>query len=821
MPLTKKQQNTYDLLITGNFDKVQLRDVTSLINSLFNAVTKTPEQEQESKQQKRDAIKGSIKYMAEQPKHKDKSKDELNKEIVNKIKKTSKGEKSTKELRNEEREIYSDVSSEISLSSDDDDQEEKKYDDEGQPIKLGDKKAAAAAEAEATRQAEAARLATARQVEGQNIQLRPQEVAELYRKAEANQADLDREELEQMSLGDRLSKYIDFGSDYYSKNKKTIDKVLGAFTEKKIKDGSYLTELASLEVPEIAIFQQIVKDIGLGFTKQDKEDFEKMLSTNRDIANSVSMEDSLRLALKMLINPDQVGVLVRTRGEQVVDDIKDWWAKVKGQKRLKPDEEALKEKIERRRKDIEKQKNKNKEIDEWFGIKEEEKKAEEPSAAINPYKPIHGGGGIISGGGAVYDPDLIDRAVDIDNLPEVDWSDKDAMDLLFPPSPDGFKDSTAGEDFMGWLSEFFSLGGVKRPRKGQKLEQYLEELQREDPDAYDRYIKEKAKYEQKIGKASLERDGKVDYEKSKSYIENSKQLTKELLQKAVESGKLTREMTEKIYDEWDMFNQIESGDVELTYAQLETLQSKLIDTIPKDVLRENSDMVNKFMEDNIDYIKSGWEGDSDLGNFDWLADKLAEGQGGETDGFDPKTGKPAEKKIQPKQKPQAEARYRYRGRWGNEDEIFKRTDEEIDRRNLIIEVQRLREDINTTNKLIQSRIKTEQMRFDRTFSMPPPPDSTIKPLPNKFLQNHRAIFQPAVIQNSIRPFEQNSRDEAYYGQYQAWQPTIPESTSRRELLTNQLIFPSVTDLATGGEQKEIAPPSQFNWIENQRFTNAY
>lgn len=824
MPLTRKQQNTYDLLITSNFDKVELRDVTSLINSLFNAVIKTPEQEKESKQQKRDAIKGGIKYMAEQPKHKDKSKDELNKEIVNKIKKTSKGEKSTKELRNEEREIYSDVSSEISLPSEDDDQEERKYDDEGQPIKAGDKKASQAAEAEATRQLEAERLATARQAEA--VAAPAQAVAAAQAAQAPTENEVIQEERQSLNIGD----YIKKGSKFYQDNKKTIDKISGILNKKNIADGSYLTKIASLAYPEIEIWQQAVSTIGLGFTKEDQEKF-KLLTGTPEERNQLSTEDQLWLTFKTLINPDQIGVMVNMTAQTVSEEFKDLFYKYKtGKERLKPDQEELKEKIDRRREDIYRERNKEMDLDRWFG-----KKDKEPTEPINPFKPIHGGSDKISGGGAVYDPDIADDAMFID--PD-NWNYIDSYDLMFPPELEGFDDKSfqlseairtglmprtfdikgkGPKSFKDIITGLF-IGGKRKPTR----EEFLDELKKQSPEAYEAYQQAYSDYQNKINKAKLEPTSKVDVETSKSYIENSKQLSKDLLQKAIEKGDISREQASAIYDSWSMYDRVLNGDIEVTYQEMENLQNKLIDTIPKDVLRENSDMVNKFMEDNIDYLQSGWEGDSDLGNFDWLADKLAEGQGGETDGFDPKTGKPKEKKIQPKPKPQAEPKYRYRGTtWGNEDEIFKRTDEEIDRRNLIIEIQRLREELDSTNKLIQSRIKTEQMRFDRTFNMPPPPDSTIKPLPNKFVQNHRAIFQPAVIQNSIRPFQQNSRDEAYYGQYQAWQPTVQESTSRRELLTNQLIFPSVTDMATGGEQKEIAPPSQFNWIENQRFTNAY
>jgi hypothetical protein len=70
----------------------------------------------------------------------------------------------------------------------------------------------------------------------------------------------------------------------------------------------------------------------------------------------------------------------------------------------------------------------------------------------------------------------------------------------------------------------------------------------------------------------------------------------------------------------------------------------------------------------------------------------------------------------------------------------------------------------------------------------------------------------------MRPFERNTRDPAYFGQYQNWEPTIMPTTARQDLLTNSLVYPSNADMATHGEQHEIAPPSQFNYIQNLRFT---
>ena len=131
--------------------------------------------------------------------------------------------------------------------------------------------------------------------------------------------------------------------------------------------------------------------------------------------------------------------------------------------------------------------------------------------------------------------------------------------------------------------------------------------------------------------------------------------------------------------------------------------------------------------------------------------------------------------------------------------------------------QRLRESVDTTNKLVQSQLMTDRMRFDNTFRMPDAPPSKYYPLPDKFKRDHRAIFTPAVIQNPMRDFERNTRDEAYYGQYQGFSPAVMPTSARQDLLTNPLVYPSNADLATGGELQEVGKPTLFDLIKESRF----
>ena len=793
MSLTKKQTETLESLKSGKFDGVTQRDITSAINRAFNnEVTDIQEP----------LIMGAVEWYLGNPTYKGKTVKEVNKIIQKKMTKTSASVNnvSAKDLRIQENEIFNKVVQKLDI---DGDAEQKDAEDTSQaPPAQQSAAAAAAAAAEAVAERSGQRMAADASLD------------------DAEDAEVEVEVVsDENSMSKLINKYIDTNSKFYKDNKKAINKVLGSITPKNIKDGSYLTKIAGLEFGEIELFQKVIKDVGLGFSEEDQKQFTKMMSRDKDVANSVNPDDALDLALKMLINPDQLGILIKTRGGQVADDIKDWYKKITGQPRTSDTEIDVMTKINKRRKDIDAEKKKKKDINDWFGIPEEEEKENEiiDGSDMNPFKPINGDNDDgIAAGGTAYNPNL--PFADVTDLPEPDFNDMAAWEIVLPPDQ-GLGEASGFTDFMNVMKGIFSMGGIKVPTKNQNKQQYLDQLKKENPAAFEQYENAMTKYNKTIGKAGLTRDGLVDRELSKDYIENSKNLTKNLLQKAIESGKMDRDVAESLYDSWDIFNKVQSGDAELSYAQMEKLQQQLINTIPKDILRENSDLVNDYIDNNSEFIGAGWEGDSDLGNFDWLQDSLDSGQGGETDGFDPETGLPAEKKIAPRpQRRGAEPRYRYKAKWGNDDETFIRGAEEIEKRNLIIEVQRLREEIDTTNRLVQSQIMTEKMRFNNTFDLPLPQRPTVQPLPNSFKKEHRAIFSAGIIQNPMRPFRQNTRNESDFGQYQKWESTVPTTTARKELLTNPLIYPSIADMVTHGEPQFVDTPNQFNYIENMRFT---
>lgn len=756
MPFSKKQLATLDSLRAGKYDDILLRDVSSAINAAFS--------KNETRGMKKLLIKGGVDWYASRPENKDKDPADINKIIVGKIK--------TKEAKNEAREIFKEIINE------DEKEEEEKHDEPGEEKPLPPMATAAARTAAAERENRLVQADSQAQATNEAPPPAPEEGVDAveYRRQEMMadaRADENREIIDTQddSVIDTMGKYIDKGSQYYKDNKKTINKVLNALTPKKIANGSYLTELASLEFPEIAVFQKAIKVAGLGFTKDDKKKFAQLLSRDPDERSKISDEDSTRIMLKALVNPDQIGVLLQTRGGQLADDAAAWWKKLTNQPRdLSKKDEDVKEKIDDRREETKKGREKESALDDWFGVKDEEQK-EPPSSKY----------------------DIMD-----------------SYSMLIPPD-DKLGENTAGQDVLNVIRSIISFGGIRPPTKEQNKEEYLKNLEENFPEQFQQYTDAMNAYTEMRGKIGLDKDSAVNYETSKDYVDSAKDLTQDLIKKAIASGKLDRKTADSLYDIWSGFDDIAGGESQLTYGNMEQIQAALFKALPRDIIMDNSDAINEFMSKNMDSLNPNFDGDSDLGDFDWLKNILDP-----PDELNP-DGTPKEKKISKFKPSNVENKYRYRGRWGDTDEVFQKMSDDVEKRNLVIEVQRLRESVDTTNKLVQSQLMSDRMRYDSTFSMPPPPPSNYKPLPEQFKREHRAIFAPAVIQNPLRDFERNTRDECYYGQYQGFHPAVMPTSARQDLLTNPLVYPSNADMATGGELQEVGNPTLFDIVKQSRF----
>ena len=105
-----------------------------------------------------------------------------------------------------------------------------------------------------------------------------------------------------------FSSFFKEGSKVYKENKETIDKLKNALSKENLDSGAWFTEIASMEVPELKVLQQVVNYTPLGFSEKDKDNFAKMLSRDPDQMNTVSTSQALKTVGKMLVNPDEIGV---------------------------------------------------------------------------------------------------------------------------------------------------------------------------------------------------------------------------------------------------------------------------------------------------------------------------------------------------------------------------------------------------------------------------------------------------------------------------------------------------------------------------------
>lgn len=720
--LTVGELRFFDLIREGRYDSVTSKQVSQLVNSTFNVGL--------DDDMKKGVIKAAILWGKQ--KNPNETKESLNRDIVKRIKQKPGYTTTTRDLRNNERNLYMNIRNDIQF-----DDEEEKHDD-GPDAPITPVRSPAPPIDPAT--------AAAAAVAAINASEQPEEAP-----------------VTPPSTQSLLSQYIDTGSDFYKKNQKKINQALKALQPKNFEDGSWLTKLVSLEFPAVGLLQEVMKVVpGGSFSSSDNADWAKMLSNDPDVNAGVDPKRAMELMFKSLVNPDSIGLLISKTAANAAEDVEDWWLKLTGQPRnFDEDQASTAQKIEDRRTQIAKDKAKESDLDDWF--KKATKDADTPDVpAPMPVKPD-------------------------------EWDELTAYQILFPPVSEL---GMSWEDFrdVGYALEANPF--IRKPGSVESKDQYIEYLRTVAPEIAMSYATTLEKHDRRIAKAGSDRDSPVNPTASAVQLSQAEDMTKELIQQSIDAGSMDREAAGKLYEAWSLFGDVRKGEVQISYKDLEDLQKQLFGAIPKDILAQNKEGIDLFMQANEDFIKNTWEGDSDLGDYDWLREMLS-GEG--ADGDDPDK-KPQEKIIRPKMQ---EPKYRYRGKWGNTDEEFKRSENSIAERNLILEVQRLREDLDTTNKLIQGQLMTDRMRYNQTFKMPEPEPYVNKSLSTAFKKDHRAIFQPQLI-NPLRDPYRNMRQEDLYGQYQLWSPNVPETTERAKLMQDPLIYPSNADIATGGEAKQVA-----------------
>ena len=638
----------------------------------------------------------------------------------------------------------------------------------------------------------------------------------------------------QPSTGLDFSSFFKEGSKAYKENKATVEKLKKALTKQNLEDGSWFTSIASMEVPELEILQQVVNLTPLGFSKKDKDDFGKMLSRDPSQMNAISTTDGLKLVGKMLVNPDSIGTLLKTRGEQLsgdaVEGLDKWWRKATGQKPPKDEQlGSLEDIVQGRRDKISKDEKRQADLDRLNG--------KEPSTTPDrtnqlPIKDIGGGRTVVS-------------LKDLDNLPTIDLEtgevipgrgDKSNMtpeELLRPPPIPGFKESSATQDAFSFLRGLF----IPDFSVGTDKEKALRKLKESDPSAYNKYQDAMKKYEYTKKKLALTKSSEIDLSIHKDQIKRTFDFSRSLLEKASSLGELSSDQIETIYDVSGSLEDVMSGDVKITYSDLGKFQRAIFSMIPQDVLRGGGTDFADYIKDMKKALGTEFDGDSDLSDdysyitevsteTDDIADIEEEVE--EKDGDNPpeEPEPPAEGSVQEvsldtsssKQDGKDDwASLRPRMAWGGTDSMFVRKEKEVQQANLISEAVGIEASgwgNGSDNSLYKMNLVQDAMRYSKCFAMPAPAPQDPLQLPSKFIQMTKPIMVAGYAPTG-RSFEV-ARDPYKFGQYQNFKPSYQQTvypTIEQRVQTGE--YPYVADLRTGGQEQDI---SKWDYLENLRWT---
>jgi len=651
-----------------------------------------------------------------------------------------------------------------------------------------------------------------------------------------------------------FSSFFKEGSKVYKENKETIDKLKNALSKENLDSGAWFTEIASMEVPELKVLQQVVNYTPLGFSDKDKDNFAKMLSRDPDQMNSVSTSDALKTVGKMLVNPDEIGVLLKTRAEQISADAQEgldkWWRKVTGQK-PKKDEElgSLEELVNTRRAKIEKDKKRQADLDRLNGKEPEPDKSEKP---INwGTRPIGSGVDPVTGikaGGVVYNNNFDDIPM-LDITGQFIGGDKNQMtaeELLRPPPIPGFKESSATQDAFSFLRGLF----IPDFSVGTDKQKYLAHLKQTDPSAYNKYQDAMKQYEYTKKKLVLTKDSDIDLSIHKDQVSRTFDFSRELLEKASSLGKLTSDQIETIYDVSGTLEDVMSGDVKISYADLGKFQ-RAIFSMTQDVLADSN--IDDYIAEMRDALGSSFDGDSSLADDYNYIDQLKQKTDTDTkaevdiddkkdeDKPDSKPNDPDDPDEDPDPDPDTEEsgpikevsidttsskpdskedwpRLRPRMAWGGTDELFYRRKDEIERANLISESMGMETPgfgNGPDNPLYKCNLIHDSMRYSNCFAMPAPGPPDPLQLPSKFIQMTTPILvsQYAPIGRSFEV----ARDPYKFGQYQHFKPAYQQTVYpmiEQRVQTGE--YPYIADLRTGGQEQDI---SKWDYLTNLRFTS--
>ena len=654
-------------------------------------------------------------------------------------------------------------------------------------------------------------------------------------------SDVDKTETAEDSID--FSNLFKTGSKAYTDNKALIDGFKKNLTKEKLENGSWLTGLASLSYPEIQILQDVISLTPLGLSSKDKINLQNLLSKDKNKQNSVSTTDGVKTILKSLINPDSIGTILKTRANDLSADAAEgldkWWRKIKNEPPKKSEDLGALEDIIGGRIKTEDAKNKRQQdLDLLKGKKTEVKPAppiKEVDKGIIGLKPGFNKG--ITGG--KFKP-----------IGDIDNQDKNQLsieDILKPPEVPGMQQTTAGQDAFSFLKGIFvpnyGLGDKRNTPEGA-----LTWLKTNNPAAYSEYNKKKFDYDKTVKKAGMSINSPIDMMYHKEEVLRAREFTRDLLKKASDLKELTDQEIEDIYDISETLESVLKGDSKITYKDLDDLTLGVINMIPEGILQAGN-ILGNFTDSQLNGLKASFKGDSNLTNFD---SSLKQGKGRtvkinknpykEGDDKDPPDKDPKDPKkeitettLDKKESSKGDtddtswSDLRPRMKWGGTDEMFIRSEDNVNIGNLVAAARGIEEEgwgngNSDENMLFRRTLKTDSMRYNPNGTNPMPNSNNY--VKKYFNQNKKNQKQPIFNNNSY--FGQthyiDSNDPYHYCKYK--EPFIPFSTtSDKDFITyenlNQSTFTPV--IPDAGIQRnfynETYSPAAFNQFLS--FTAAY
>ena len=597
---------------------------------------------------------------------------------------------------------------------------------------------------------------------------------------------------------------IDWGSvlqgssKYLADNKKTIDVLKKAISKKSISDGSWLTQIASLKAPQVAVIQELLKGSPLGMNKDDNEKLDKIL-------NGEDVDGGLRVILKSLVNPDSVGRIISTQTGKIAKDtgdaLSEFYRKLTGGAEKVPDKtdyEKTTEAVVADRKATQ--------------AREAEKKAYLEKVGVT-----------IKGDG-------MDRRANADST---------SSDLA--PVVGGVKPkTTALEDVGIFLSDLFLTGGRARASAEDRStpEKQIAWLEKNDPSAFNAYQQKLREYINQNKKLNLTYDSEVDASLNDNEILRLKKYTRTLLEKASSLGELTDQQKESMYDISSTLQDVMDGKVKISYRQMDDLTRQIMKQVSDKVINLPEVGTDAFIKSQSDGLGAKTVDDSSLTNIktrnDFDREQKVKAEAGDETGETEDKDNPDEmppledvKETMIKDLSSTEdtpetnwSELRPRLDWGGTDELLK-----VSYQNFILQElmsiqlgnQQPGWGRGTDNLAYQANQREYNLRFKKAFPLPKS-NPVIAPVSeNNFTRSNYPLFHPAVPEAPIqRDFQDLYGRDAFY---QFTPLSEKDQTGPIQQFEHKAYqqFPDMRN-EMAGERGEIQQARAYSYIQNNRFT---